>query len=54
MSRIEWLVDAGARVVAFGPHLQVGSLREARTLGAIAVPNSQVERVLQDILSATP
>lgn len=38
-------------VLAFGPHVESGSLRRARALGAEAVPNSQVERRLAELLA---
>ena len=53
MARILRLVAAGTRVVAFGPHVQADRLREAREAGAVAVPNSEVERALREELSAS-
>jgi hypothetical protein len=47
MSRIERLVASGARVIAFGSHVRADLLRSAREAGAVAVPNSEVERVLR-------
>ena len=40
----------GVAVLAFGPHVEVDTLRRARALGAEAVPNSQVERRLVELL----
>lgn len=40
----------GIPVLAFGSHLNADLLRQARALGAEAVPNSQVERSLTDRL----
>jgi hypothetical protein len=51
IERIETLVQGGARVLAFGPHV-LGDLLEAATrAGASAVPNSGVERALRDALA---
>lgn len=38
-------------VLAFGSHVDVDSLRRARALGAEAVPNSQVEHRLAELLA---
>lgn len=40
----------GVRVLAFGSHVDAGLLRRARELGAEAVPNSQVEARLAELL----
>jgi hypothetical protein len=40
----------GARALAFGSHVNAGLLRRARELGAEAVPNSQVESRLAELL----
>lgn len=40
----------GVRVLAFGSHVNAGLLRQARELGAEAVPNSQVETRLAELL----
>ena len=40
----------GVRVLAFGSHVNAGLLRRARELGAEAVPNSQVEGRLAELL----
>jgi len=50
VSRIERLVAAGARVVAFGSHLKADELRGAKEAGASAVPNSEIERVIREEL----
>jgi hypothetical protein len=44
------LRDRAIPVLAFGSHVDVESLRRARALGAEAVPNSQVERRLAELL----
>lgn len=47
------IIDASGRsvrVLAFGSHVNAGLLRRARELGAEAVPNSQVERRLAELL----
>ena len=44
------LVTAGTRVVAFGSHVGGQALREARDVGAQAVPNSQVEAAVRAML----
>jgi hypothetical protein len=41
----------GVAVLAFGPHVAVETLRRARALGADAVPNSQVERRLAELVA---
>jgi hypothetical protein len=38
-------------VPAFGSHVDADALRRARALGAEAVPNSQVERRLSELLT---
>ncbi len=48
---IEELVTSGARVLAFGPHVEVELLRAARLKGAEAVANSKVEGRLKELLS---
>jgi len=48
------LAGAGGTVLAFGSHVRADDLRRARELGAIAVPNSQVEGALAGILEARP
>jgi hypothetical protein len=40
----------GVAVLAFGPHVEVESLRHARALGAEAVPNSELELRLGELL----
>ena len=51
ITRIRTLVGSGVSVLAFGSHVAADALREARDAGAQAVPNSQVERVLQATLA---
>jgi len=45
--RIRGLVERGVAVLAFGSHLNAGQLRDARTAGARAVPNSEIESALR-------
>lgn len=47
VERIRALVGAGIEVLAFGSHVRAEPLRAARTAGAEAVPNSQVEEMLR-------
>jgi len=49
--RIAELVRRGIPVLAYGSHVQVEQLRAARDAGATAVPNSQVEAQLRDLLT---
>jgi hypothetical protein len=49
-ARIRALVGQGIQVVAFGSHVKPEELRAARTAGAVAVPNSEVERTLRALL----
>ena len=49
--RIAELVRRGIPVLAYGSHVQVELLRAAREAGATAVPNSQVEALLRDLLN---
>lgn len=49
--RVAALVGRGVRVLAFGSHVKAEELRRVRELGAEAVPNSQVEARLLEILS---
>ena len=48
--RIGEFVRRGIPVLAFGSHVQVNLLRAAREAGAMAVPNSQVEAHLKELL----
>jgi hypothetical protein len=50
--RIGELVRRGIPVLAYGAHVHVELLRAAREAGATAVPNSQVEERLRDLLNA--
>jgi hypothetical protein len=52
MERIAELVRRGTPVLAYGSHVQGELLRAARVAGATAVPNSQVEDRLRDLLHA--
>jgi hypothetical protein len=49
--RIRALVARQIRVLAFGSHVEVEALRAAREAGAVAVPNSQVEAQLRQLLA---
>ena len=46
------LLEKGLTVLAFGSHVEPEVLREARKLGARAVPNSEIESALRALLSA--
>lgn len=48
--RIREFIATRARVLAFTSHTEVEQLRAARALGAVAVPNSDVERTLRGML----
>jgi hypothetical protein len=48
--RIRDLVRRGVPVLAFGSHVDADALRDARNLGARAVPNSEVETTLRALL----
>jgi hypothetical protein len=50
--RIRGLVARGTPVLAFGPHVRADLLRSARDAGAVAVPNSEVERRLLALLTS--
>lgn len=43
--------DRGVAVLAFGSHIDAALLHRARELGADAVPNSQVERRLAELVA---
>jgi hypothetical protein len=45
--RIRDLVGRGVAVLAFGSHVNAAALRDARTAGARAVPNSEVAAALR-------
>ncbi len=49
--RIRNLAATGVRVLAYGSHVDAESLRAAREAGAVAVPNSQVETRLREMLA---
>jgi hypothetical protein len=51
VERIRSLVSQGVRVLAYGAHVDADSLRAAREAGAVAVPNSQVETRLREMLA---
>ena len=53
MERIRGLVVQGVAVLAFGPHVRAELLRAARDAGATAVPNSQVEEHLRQLLATS-
>lgn len=48
--RIRDLVRRGVPVLAFGSHVDAAALRAARSAGARAVPNSEVEATLRALL----
>jgi hypothetical protein len=48
--RIRDLTAARVPVLAFGSHVAAEALRAARALGAEAIPNSQVEQRLAELL----
>ena len=50
--RVGGLVRRGIPVLAFGSHVRADALRAAREAGATAVPNSQVEVRLRELLNA--
>ena len=50
--RVGELVRRGIPVLAFGSHVRADALRAAREAGATAVPNSQVEVRLRELLNA--
>ncbi len=52
-ARIRGLVARGIPVLAFGSHLKADALRAAREAGAEAVPNSQVEDELRQLLATS-
>lgn len=52
-ARIRGFVEGGIAVLAFGSHVKPDVLRSARDAGALAVPNSQVERRLGELLTST-
>ena len=49
--RIDELVRRGIPVLAYGSHVHAELLRAARQAGATAVPNSQVEERLRELLN---
>jgi hypothetical protein len=51
-TRIRALAEHGIPVLAFGSHVDPDALRAARDQGARAVPNSQVEQTLRELLAA--
>jgi hypothetical protein len=50
VDRIRGFVTGGTPVLAYGSHVLADLLRAARDAGAIAVPNSEVERRLLTLL----
>jgi hypothetical protein len=48
--RIGTLVRGGTPVLAFGSHVDAEALRAARSTGARAVPNSELETALRALL----
>ncbi len=51
MERIGELVRRGVPVLAYGSHVRAEWLRAARDAGATAVPNSEVEARLRNLLT---
>jgi hypothetical protein len=51
IGRIGELVQRGMTVLAYGSHVQPELLRAARAAGATAVPNSEVERRLRELVN---
>ena len=51
LTRIRGFVARGIPVLAYGAHVRADLLRAAREAGAVAVPNSQVEATLRDLLA---
>lgn len=49
--RIGELIGRGIPVLAYGAHVRPELLRAARDAGALAVPNSQVEERLRELLT---
>ena len=49
--RVGELVRRSVPVLAFGSHVRAEALRAAREAGATAVPNSQVEARLRELLN---
>ena len=49
--RITTLVARGTPVLAYGSHVRADLLHAARAAGATAVPNSQVEAKLSELLT---
>ena len=49
-NRIRELVRLGVPVLAFGSHVDAAALRDARALGARAVPNSEIANSLRALL----
>jgi len=51
LGRIGGLLGKGIPVLAYGSHVRADLLRAAREAGAVAVPNSEVERRLLGLLN---
>src|SRR5438552_314018 len=51
LARIRGFVARGIPVLAYGAHVRADLLRAAREAGAVAVPNSQVETALRELLA---
>ena len=52
VDRIRGLVASGTPVLAYGSHVLAELLRSAREAGATAVPNSDVERRLRELVTS--
>jgi hypothetical protein len=51
-ARVRNLIGRGIPVLAFGSHVRADLLRSARDAGARAVPNSQVEAALRELIQS--
>ena len=51
LERIRGFVGRGIPVLAYGAHVRADLLRAAREAGAVAVPNSQVETALRELIA---
>jgi len=52
VDRVRGFVAVGTPVLAYGAHVRADLLRAAREAGAAAVPNSEVERRLRELLTS--
>jgi len=47
---VQQMTAAGAAVLVFGPHVEGPALKEARSAGATAVPNSRLPEAVAELL----